>query len=147
MANEEYFRDRNKQLAGMVDGNANARQVGGGHYRDKNPEFQHWDLMAVNHAGYFEGQITKYIARWREKNGVQDLEKAGHYLQKLMELVSEEKMVCPGRHTFELYRYCFTHDLSPDERMIFQLVLGFGSLEDLQRAADLLEQLKSQATK
>jgi hypothetical protein len=63
---------------------ANKTQVGGEHYRSG---FQHWDfVVALLHCRYFEGQITKYVARWRKKNGVQDLEKALHYTHKLVEL-------------------------------------------------------------
>src|SRR6266436_5818764 len=62
--------------------NPNARQVGGAHYRGA--EFQHWDFVVDNSLGYFEGQVTKYVCRWRAKNGKQDLEKAAHYLEKLI---------------------------------------------------------------
>lgn len=62
---------------------ANERQVGGAHYQGK--PTQHWDFALQRDLGYLEGQITKYIARWRDKNGLQDLEKDEHYLQKLIE--------------------------------------------------------------
>lgn len=63
---------------------ANSRQVGGQHYRSK---YQHWDFAhkAFGDA-YFQGQITKYVYRWRKKNGLEDLNKAAHFLQKLIEL-------------------------------------------------------------
>jgi len=35
---------------------------------------------------YLEGQITKYITRWRLKNGLEDLKKAAHYADKLLEV-------------------------------------------------------------
>lgn len=63
---------------------ANQRQVGGDHY--KNGVLEHWDLIEQYGIGYLEGCATKYIARWRKKNGLQDLEKADHYVQKLIEL-------------------------------------------------------------
>jgi hypothetical protein len=34
-----------------------------------------------------EGNIIKYVSRWRDKGGVQDLRKAQHYLQKLIEVL------------------------------------------------------------
>lgn len=58
----------------------NSRQVGGSHYGLK--AFQHWDMVAMFKLDYFQGQITKYVLRWRDKNGVEDLEKAAHYLEK-----------------------------------------------------------------
>jgi hypothetical protein len=56
-------------------------QVGGSHYGPGN-EIQHWDLAAVRKYDYFQGVITKYVDRWKEKNGLQDLQKAMHYLMK-----------------------------------------------------------------
>jgi hypothetical protein len=64
--------------------NANAIQHGGDHYKSKAVE--PWDYIAANNLGYFEGNIVKYVSRWKEKNGVEDLKKAMHYLQKLIEL-------------------------------------------------------------
>lgn len=63
---------------------ANEIQVGGTHYNES--QIQHWD-MAVSYAlPYLEGQVTKYVTRWRKKNGLQDLEKAAHFAQKLYEV-------------------------------------------------------------
>ena len=63
---------------------ANAQQVGGTHY--KNKAIQPWDYIASNNIGYLEGNVVKYVSRWKEKGGVQDLEKAMHYLTKLIEV-------------------------------------------------------------
>lgn len=65
---------------------ANEEQVGGDHYRLK--AIQPWDFIAANELGFFEGNIVKYVSRWRAKNGVDDLRKARHYLDKLIELNS-----------------------------------------------------------
>lgn len=59
---------------------ANRRQIGGSHYGLG--QFQHWDMVDLFHLDYFQGQITKYVVRWRDKNGIEDLEKAKHYLEK-----------------------------------------------------------------
>lgn len=63
---------------------ANEVQVSGTHY--KNKTVQPWDYIASNGLGYFEGNIVKYVSRWRDKGGVDDLRKARHYLDKLIEL-------------------------------------------------------------
>jgi hypothetical protein len=63
---------------------ANEIQVAGSHYKTKS--IQPWDYIAANELGYFEGNIVKYVSRWQEKGGVDDLRKAAHYLQKLIEL-------------------------------------------------------------
>lgn len=73
---------------------ANLRQVGGSHYRS---EIQHWDYVWVNKLDYFQGQITKYVTRWRSKNGLADLEKARHFLDKYIELESQAAACDPGR--------------------------------------------------
>lgn len=66
---------------------ANDTQIGGAHYQ---LAVQPWDYIALNNLGYFEGNIIKYVTRWRGKNGVEDLKKARHYLDKLIELYDEE---------------------------------------------------------
>jgi hypothetical protein len=63
---------------------ANQRQVGGSHYKTGGEE--HWDRVARLGLDYFQGQITKYVERWKRKNGIQDLEKAAHFLQKYIAL-------------------------------------------------------------
>ena len=63
-------------------------QVGGSHYKKT---IQPWDYIAANNLGYFEGNIVKYVSRWQDKGGVQDLQKAKHYLEKLIELQNEYK--------------------------------------------------------
>ena len=68
---------------------ANGRQVGGDHYH-KTPGEQHWDrVWRLYGRGYFVGNITKYLERYPEKGGLTDLEKARHYLDKLIELERE----------------------------------------------------------
>lgn len=66
---------------------ANDSQVGGHHYRTS---IQHWDFVAANDLDYFQGQITKYVTRWKKKNGIDDLYKARHFLQKYIELKEQE---------------------------------------------------------
>lgn len=61
-------------------------QVGGDHYA-KLP-IQPVEYIHANHLGFFEGNVLKYISRWRNKNGVEDLKKARHYLDLLIELES-----------------------------------------------------------
>ena len=54
------------------------------YYKEK--VIQPWDYIAANALGYFEGNVIKYVSRWRDKGGVEDLRKARHYLDKLIEL-------------------------------------------------------------
>lgn len=70
--------------------NANARQEGGTHY--KQLSIQPWDYIVSNNLGYLEGNVVKYVTRWQTKgNGVEDLLKAKHYLDKLLEVHSHAK--------------------------------------------------------
>ena len=59
-------------------------QVGGDHY--KSLAIQPVEYIHANKIGYFEGNVIKYVTRWRAKNGVADLEKAKHYIDLLIEL-------------------------------------------------------------
>ena len=61
---------------------ANDRQVSGKHYQT---EIQPWDFIVANNLNYLEGNIIKYVCRYKEKNGIVDLHKAQHYLHKLIE--------------------------------------------------------------
>lgn len=67
---------------------ASKTQVGGSHYIAKT--VQPWDAMEswMNHeqfSGFLRGNTIKYLARYTDKGGVQDLKKARHYLDKLIE--------------------------------------------------------------
>src|SRR4051812_7367098 len=43
---------------------ANSRQIAGAHYGLS--EFQHWDVVVMFKLDYFQGQITKYVMRWKQ---------------------------------------------------------------------------------
>lgn len=66
----------------------NSKQVGGTHYASKG--IQPWDYVIANNMGYLEGCIIKYVTRYKDKNGLEDLKKAKHYLEKLMEGIGGE---------------------------------------------------------
>lgn len=58
-------------------------QVGGTHYSKNGPAaMQHWDFIDDAAVPYLEGCATKYVVRWKGKNGIQDLRKAISYIQK-----------------------------------------------------------------
>lgn len=68
---------------------ANERQIGGEHYK-KYGNLQPWDLWWIWKLNPFQAAIIKHVLRYRDKLGIQDLEKAQHYLQKLIELEKGE---------------------------------------------------------
>lgn len=44
------------------------------------------DLIDAQNLGFYEGNIVKYISRWKKKNGIEDLKKAEFYLKRLIKL-------------------------------------------------------------
>ncbi len=59
-------------------------QVGGSHY--KGLAIQPVEYMHANEIPYMEGNVIKYVTRWRDKGGLADLEKAKHYIDLLIEM-------------------------------------------------------------
>lgn len=66
--------------------NPNALQVqeGGDHY--KNLKIQPVEFIHANGLGFMEGCVIKYVARYKRKNGLEDLKKARHFLDLLIQL-------------------------------------------------------------
>ena len=60
------------------------KQSGGSHYKDL--AIQPVEYIHANGIGYMEGNVIKYVTRWKQKGGVADLEKAKHYIDLLIEL-------------------------------------------------------------
>ena len=76
-------------LAAVSNNSPNARQVGGDHY--KKYAIQPWDYLESIFSqeafvGFLRGNIIKYVSRYLDKGGVQDLEKCRHYLDKLIQI-------------------------------------------------------------
>lgn len=69
---------------------ANDRQVGGDHYKKGGEE--HWDRAWRLKYDPFQYIITKWIERWREKGGVDDLRKAQHAIEKYIEVASVQEV-------------------------------------------------------
>lgn len=67
------------------------KQSGGSHYKDL--QIQPVEYIHANELGYFEGNVLKYITRWKSKGGIADLEKAKHYIELLIELETEKRSV------------------------------------------------------
>ena len=66
-------------------------QVGGDHYSKR--AIQPIEFIAANDLNFMEGSIVKYIVRWRDKGGFQDLEKIKQYVDLLIKM--EKKYVKP----------------------------------------------------
>ncbi len=66
------------------------RQVGGKHYKDM--KIQPVEFILANDLGFCEGNIIKYTCRYKQKGGVEDLEKVIHYAQMLIDKVKENEV-------------------------------------------------------
>lgn len=58
-------------------------QIGGNHYKDMT--IQPIDFIMANNLSFCQGNVIKYICRYKNKNGIQDLQKAKQYIDFLIE--------------------------------------------------------------
>ena len=63
-------------------------QVGGSHYNQY--AIQPTEFIHKNDIPFIEGNIIKYVIRHRLKNGIEDLKKAKHYIDLLIEFEYKE---------------------------------------------------------
>jgi len=127
--------------------NPNETQIGGTHY---NSSYQHWDFVYDVYRGrYLESSISKYVVRWRKKNGVQDLLKAKHYTQKLIDLflvgrIEPISSVDALDRSSNFLRFVRANSLIWTEEEIVRRLATWQDTYDLQRVVyliDLLSQL------
>tara|TARA_B110000908_G_scaffold8724_1_gene10795 strand:- start:410 stop:679 length:270 start_codon:yes stop_codon:yes gene_type:complete len=71
-------------------------QVGGSHY--KLMKIQPLEFIIANQMDYCEANVVKYISRWRSKNGVEDLRKARHYIDLLIETATDDTLDVLDNH-------------------------------------------------
>jgi hypothetical protein len=74
---------------------ANDKQIGGSHYHDLGL-FQPWDVLKAwltpeEYRGWMKGNAIVYLAREQQKGCDQDIEKAAHTLEKLVEVLRDQK--------------------------------------------------------
>mgnify|MGYP003651706892 CR=1 FL=1 len=67
-----------------------SKQVGGDHY--KNLVIQPFEFIERNGIGFAAGNIIKYVCRYKTKNGIEDLKKARHYIDLLIDLEKRKKL-------------------------------------------------------
>jgi len=126
---------------------ANEMQVGGQHYQS---EYQHWDFVQDALMGlYLEGQITKYISRWRKKNGIQDLEKALHFTRKLYEIEADPlgKLQAAENVSELVDRFCVANGIDLVEGAIIMNVATWEDKETLARVMGAIQSLIDRNTR
>lgn len=79
-----------QEIKKVIDTNSKALevQVGGTHYKEQ--KIQPLEYIFANNLGFCEGNVIKYVTRYKYKNGLEDLKKAKHYLELLMEQYQNE---------------------------------------------------------
>ena len=91
----------------MEVNNALSTQVGGSHYKSLN--MQPVEFIVKANLSYIQGNIVKYITRYKNKNGLQDVEKCMHYAQLAIDLDSAGPQ---NRMLGLAYSYCKVNNLS-----------------------------------
>lgn len=124
---------------------ANDKQYGGDHY--KGWEYEHWDFVTDLGLPYLIGCASKYVVRWRAKNGLEDLKKASHYLEKAIERGDVEGVEPTDGNVRNLTR--FTAQI-PDEEgaAVRQMVMGnhYRALDHVSSLMQLARASQSPAT-
>lgn len=118
----------------------NSKQIGGVHYGASN--YAHWDFVIDNRLGYFEGQITKYVMRYKYKNGKEDLEKALHYLDKLIWAYELGFIPWPAPRKMQLERFTALkeyYELGVLEAWVCIRMTNYTSMAELEQVYTAIE--------
>jgi len=83
-----YARAVRDNAKAMLD-NPLKKQEGGNHYKDM--AIQPVEFITANNLGFLEGNVVKYICRHHAKNGAEDIKKAIHYCELLLQTKYGEK--------------------------------------------------------
>jgi hypothetical protein len=68
---------------------AKEKQIGGSHY--KKHEIQPYTFITKNKLSFFQGNVIKYVCRYKDKNGIEDLKKIIHYCELEIEELKDGK--------------------------------------------------------
>jgi hypothetical protein len=110
--------------------NPNAMQIGGDHYL---AGYQVWDFTEKHGLGGLEMCIIKYMCRWRDKgNGMMDLEKAIHFVDKLIDLHKNHRRVPKGCASLsDIQYFSVMQDLDKTEEFAVTVISRWSCVEDL----------------
>lgn len=104
-------------------------QVGGSHY--KNKKMQPIELITKTRCTFIQGCIWKYITRYKEKNGKEDINKCIHYAQLAIELKDEGQLRYRKIDIAKVY--CKVNELSPSQSSVIMLT----AYDSYQRVIDV----------
>lgn len=98
-------------------------QVGGSHYKDM--AFQPIELITALRCSFIQGCIIKYISRYKNKNGAQDIKKCIHYAQLAIEL--KDKGLCKNTKDVDTYmavsNFCSVNNFNLLQKLIIEAVV------------------------
>lgn len=111
-------------------------QVGGSHYKDM--AFQPIELIAALRCSFIQGCIIKYISRYKNKNGAQDIKKCIHYAQLAIEL--GDKRRCNDKAlSMNINKYILKNKLTIFQRRIITQAIYNNYAQVIQYCKELLQ--------
>ena len=129
----------------METNDPNSRMVGGDHYHTGDLKTQHWDMVDDHNIGYLEANASKYLMRYRHKNGLQDLEKAQHYSEKILHNhFHKDRMPRCSIPTLVLDQILVEHDIHGVQRRALEDLLSWRTAGDLSHVINDIEILKKE---
>lgn len=114
------------------------QQVGGTHYTDMN--VQPFDFIEANKLTFFEGNVVKYLSRYKSKDGDRDIDKAIHYVKESFNRLGDFQSR-DIKMTAE--EYCKANNLSPVVELVLCWILEYPVSVSLELIVKLIEGLKS----
>ncbi len=131
----------------ILKANEPGRQIGGDHYLQ---EYMHWDFAEQTGMGYLEGCATKYVSRWRKKDGVQGLMKSVHYIEKLKELNANgnrhnRSFILPEYVDACIHKFVTQSKSTLVEARIYAIAVKWQTSEDLDLMIKYIMQLIAEA--
>ena len=112
------------------------KQVGGKHYKSLN--YQVVEVAADANLNFFQASILKYVSRYKEKNGLQDLEKAIHYAELGEKLAPQN-----GARLFYARVYSERNRLNPEQAHLIDSIFK----QDWSHIIDMVKLIIFEETK
>jgi hypothetical protein len=109
--------------------------------------YMHWDFAVKVGLGYLDGCSTKYVTRWRGKEGLKDLHKAWNYLEKLIEIADYNIKRKNVDIDVELQRFVEANGLTFLEHQYIFILCTYRSETALKSARQILAKIIATAQK
>lgn len=121
----------------MIDRDGTRNAPGNhGHYTGK---IQPIDFIMDANLPFVEGSALKYVCRYQKKNGLEDLEKADWYLDRLIERISNNpsSVYVYRPRKYLLDDFIHAQGLESREQVIVKIIVEYGSMNDRGYALNL----------